>query len=223
MRTLLQSHLQTRVPKVGILGSRILTLFWRNPDIYGWDLKSDLFIDIWLFSLLKIKHNLMTIDLKWMNMSFKTIVIKKIILICEFLTEIWKSDIFIPKLESQRYFFSTRGPGGNGRGGVPNIFFCWWNPCKILESYDNPFRERKKNAKNSGLPKLLHLCTQFAWTNNNKLRCCRLAHAQPSNPHPINTSRFFCGSQFGGGGDFEKLIMNFLTISGDLNHSVFLF
>ena len=76
------------------LGSR--TFFWRNPDIFGWDQKSDPFIDIWLIFLLKMKHNLMTIGHKRMVKSFKTIYIKNIILICELFTKIWKLDIFIP-------------------------------------------------------------------------------------------------------------------------------
>jgi hypothetical protein len=85
------------------LGSR--TLFWRNPDIFGWDQKSDRFIDIWLICLLKITYSMMTIHHKCINKSFKTIFIQKIILITDLLTAIWKSDIFIPKLGSQTFFF----------------------------------------------------------------------------------------------------------------------
>jgi hypothetical protein len=39
-----------------------------------------------------------------MNKTFKTIFIKKIILICESFTEIWKSDILMPELGSRTYF-----------------------------------------------------------------------------------------------------------------------
>jgi hypothetical protein len=74
-------------------GSR--TLFWRNPDIFGRVQKSDPFIDIWLISLPKIKHNLMAND--------QTIFITNIILFCELFTEIWKSDIFIPKIGSRTF------------------------------------------------------------------------------------------------------------------------
>ena len=64
------------------------TLFRRNPDSFGWNQKSDPFVDIWLIFLLKLKHNVMEIDHKWMNKSFKTISMKKIILICELFKEV---------------------------------------------------------------------------------------------------------------------------------------
>ena len=99
------------------LGSQ--TSFWRNPDIFGWDQKSDPFIDIWIIFLLKIKHNLMAVDHKWINKSFKTIFIKKIILICELVTKIWKSDIFIPKLGSRTFF----------------VFLELWWQCLISKMY----------------------------------------------------------------------------------------
>ena len=69
------------------LGTR--TLFWRISDIFGWDLKCGLFVDIWLISLLKIKHNLMAIDHHWMNKGFEIIFIKKINLICKLFKESW--------------------------------------------------------------------------------------------------------------------------------------
>jgi hypothetical protein len=65
-----------------------------------------------------MKHNLMEIDYNQMNKSFKTILIKKIILFCELFLKMRKLDIFKPKVGSQTFLsfwnsgsaFSSLGP-----------------------------------------------------------------------------------------------------------------
>ena len=84
------------------LGSR--TFFWQNPDIFGWDQKYYPINVIWIIFLLKMKHKMIAIDLKWINESFRAIFNNKIIFINELFTKIWKSDIFIPKLGSRTFF-----------------------------------------------------------------------------------------------------------------------
>jgi hypothetical protein len=63
------------------------TIFLGNPDIFGLNQKSETFVDILHIFLLKLRYNLMAIDHKRKNRSFKTVFIQKN-LICELINEL---------------------------------------------------------------------------------------------------------------------------------------
>ena len=74
------------------------TLFWRNPNIFSWDQKSDTFVYIWLILLLKMKDNVMAIEHNWMKKGFNIIFNYKNNLICDSLNKIMKVRHFFTKI-----------------------------------------------------------------------------------------------------------------------------
>ena len=65
---------QPDIPKVGIMGSRILDIILETSRHFVWDQKYDPFVHIQHMSLVKMKHNFITIDHNWMNKSLHTIL-----------------------------------------------------------------------------------------------------------------------------------------------------